>query len=68
MNLVADVKMEQYAMNNFLVCGRFEPGIKLGFEMSRQGIGNWKIAGLILPAYQHLQALAPQTDSPFDAR
>ena len=35
--------------------GRVEPGIKLGFEMVRQGLGDWKIAGLILPNYQQLQ-------------
>ena len=67
MNLVADVKMEQYAMNNSLVSGRFEHGIKLGFEMSRQGIGPWKISGLIFPADQQLQGLVSQNNSPFDA-
>ena len=54
-------------MNNSLVSGRFEHGIKFGFEMSRQGIGPWKISGLIFPADQQLQGLVSQNDSPFDA-
>ena len=66
MNQVADVDMGYSDMNSFLVSGRFEPGVTIGFEMSRQGLGRWKIAGLILPAYQQLQALASQNDSSID--
>lgn len=67
MNQIADVEMRYTDMNNFHVSGRFDPGIKIGFEMSRHGLGKWKIAGLILPDYQQLQALAPQDDASVSA-
>ena len=60
---MADVEMAYVGMNQFLVSGRLEPGVKIGFEMARQGLGDWKIAGLILPDYQQLQALALEDES-----
>ncbi|RPF83411.1 MAG: DUF2939 domain-containing protein [Synechococcus sp. TMED20] len=60
---MANVEMAYVGMNQFLVSGRLEPGVKIGFEMARQGLGDWKIAGLILPDYQQLQALALEDES-----
>ena len=60
---MADVEMAYVGMNQFLVSGRLEPGVKIGFEMARRGLGDWKIAGLILPDYQQLQALALEDES-----
>ena len=62
-NQMADVEMRYQGMNQFQVSGRVEPGIKLGFDMVRQGLGDWKIAGLILPNYQQLQALAAEDNA-----
>ena len=55
---MGDVEMAYLGMNQFLVSGRLEPGVKIGFEMAREGLGDWKIAGLILPDYRQLQSLA----------
>ena len=60
---MSGVEMAYVGMNQFLVSGRLEPGVKLGFEMTRQGLGNWTIAGLILPDVQQLQALALEDDA-----
>ena len=60
---MSGVEMAYLGMNQFMVSGRLEPGVKLGFEMTRQGLGNWKIAGLILPDVQQLQALALEDDA-----
>ena len=44
---MSGVEMAYVGMNQFLVSGRLEPGVKLGFEMTRQGL-QLGTAGLIL--------------------